>query len=212
MDERKHGTTLTQLFVVVVAVMFIAAVLPPLLAKDYDVENISTAHYKVRDIAQGVIDFYQDMGRWPNLDADGNPDLHALVSGIGDAAERVARLFGNSTIGQKVDLIDNHLAHNHPAGVGHYATEGERAWHGPYLSETGSDPWGSPYIVYMVALTEDYPEGAHKAIVFSPGPNGLVETPQILDRGTRFGGDDVGMAFFVRDDGSTFAEFGGDGV
>jgi hypothetical protein len=37
-------------------------------------------------------------------------------------------------------------------------------------------------------------------VVVSYGPNGHLETPPIMDRGTRFGGDDIGMAFFVRDD------------
>ncbi len=195
MGERKQTTTLTQLFVVVVAVMVIAGLLPPLLARDYDVRNIAIAHYQVRDIANAIVAFYQDVGRWPNRDADGGDGLHALVSG--GAAEALSGLFEDADMADRADLLNNHLAHNHPVG-GHYDTEGEHGWHGPYLPDIGTDPWGHPYVVYMSALSTRHPEGAHKAIVVSAGPNGRVETPAVLGRATRFGGDDVGMAFFIR--------------
>ncbi|MBI5136362.1 MAG: hypothetical protein HZA24_03380 [Nitrospirae bacterium] len=196
--QHKGGATLTQLFGVGVTTMVIAALLPPLLAGEPEADGISRAHYQTRDIANAVVSFYQDLGRWPTMDAQGGERLTALVSGIGDARHLLMGIFGGDSPAD-VDLLDNHLARNQPSGNGHYATDGPRAWHGPYLPETGLDPWGHPYVVYMAALGAERAPGADKAVVLSPGPNGIVETPARLGIAARFGGDDVGMAFYVRD-------------
>lgn len=196
--QHKGSGGLLQLFVVAVTTMIVGTVLPPLLAHEPDADGISRAHYQTRDIANAIIHFYQDVGRWPTMDTAGGEHLAALVSGIGNARDALLVMFGADPAAE-VDLLDNHLARNQPTGGGHYATDGPRAWHGPYLPETGLDPWGHPYVIYMAALNPESVPGADKAVVLSPGPNGVIETPFALGIADRFGGDDVGMAFYVRD-------------
>ena len=188
MGKQQNGTTLSHLAGVVVVVMVISGLLPPLLAKDSD-PGEAVAHYDTRDIGLALIQFHENFGVWPNQNAQGEAALPTLLGGNGG---------GHPSL-DATGLIAHHPMANQPPGQG-YPDHDEPAWQGPYVEGLPLDPWGHPYMVNMNALADDPPVGANKAVVLSSGPNGRLETPLVMDRGTRFGGDDIGMAFFVRDD------------
>lgn len=197
MASKQGGSGLIQLFAVSVVVIIISAVAPPLIAGKHD-PGVATAHYQSRDIGFAMVQFYQDTGHWPNRGIAGTT-LLALLSASAAPAENG----GAGHPAMDHDLLANHLVNNHPADGVQYPTagagDGTKGWRGPYLTNAVLDPWGNPYRVYMVALADNPPPHANKAVVLSSGPNGKVETPAILERDARFGGDDIGMSFFIRD-------------
>ena len=195
MGEPKRDTGLARLAAVISITIVLAAGLPPLLAGNFEGARIAQADQWARQIADAVGRFHDDLGRWPTLDAKGGETVVALLSGDAARAQRVDVSTREGGVLAPADYLANHLIYNRTQGGG-YPVKGERAWRGPYLEQAPLDPWGHPYVIHLGAV---FPNNRHtSAVVVSGGPNGVVETPQLSRNGSRFGGDDIGIAFFVR--------------
>ena len=89
-----------------------------------------------------------------------------------------------------VDLLNNYLMENQPAGNSANAWALPRGtdssgWRGSYLAGAASrDPWGHRY-----AINVQYLGTRNDVIVLSAGPDGLIDTP-FTSRGVLPGGDD----------------------
>jgi type II secretory pathway pseudopilin PulG len=90
----------------------------------------------------------------------------------------------------RIDLIENYLIDNAPAGDPSNAWPAPlRAdgpgWRGTYLAQTPTnDPWGHRY-----AINVQYLNTKNDVVVVSAGPDGIIDTPYTA-RGVVAGGDD----------------------
>lgn len=147
----------------------------PLLKADLRTEQNARAEIVARQLAQTVLDYRADTGRWP-YDHEDRVDLSLLLEG----AERA----GGAMLGTLA-------AHAVPV------SRGSRPW----LNEIPLDPWQRPYRV--VVVREETATGGSGIFVISAGPDGQPDASVTqlenlcragrLDEGPVHCGDDIGF-------------------
>jgi type II secretory pathway pseudopilin PulG len=125
-----------------------AAIGLPLLKADLRTEQNARAEIVARQLAQTVLDFRSDTGRWPR-DHEGRVDLSLLLEG----AERA----GGAMLGT----------------LAAHGTPGSRDSR-PWLNEIPLDPWQRPYRVILVR--GETAAAGTGVIVMSAGPDGQSAT------------------------------------
>lgn len=137
------------------AVMALAvAFFLPLMKADLDAEQVQRARLQARAVAQTVVDFNLDTGRWPRS-GDGQADLAKLLGA--PAAEGPEVLVGS--------LV-------RPGAEAPRPAENPGPDEAPWLAEEPRDPWNRPFLV----LLPEGESGVQAVLVVSAGPDGRLET------------------------------------
>ena len=215
---RREGFTLIEIVIAVAIVAIFAAALSPMVFRHLEDSKITKAQNESETIANALLSYYKDTGKWPVTNAEGptgNAVTRVITSttvatGAGAGAGTGAALWG--TTGTSKPLGD-YLYYNNPDddsaadGTGanetneDWPTSGRQAWKGPYLDNyTFNDPWGNAYVIN----SNYFPGGTyvgsvrHRVLVLSAGPNGTWETA--FDDGVteEILGDDIGTSVTVR--------------
>lgn len=223
--DPRSGITFLEVVIAVACCALLAAILVPLGGNMIDKARIAKAQQDCQTIAAAMENFVQDVNRWPTMGSTGSYGVACtLQSGptkqdtepygfrASDTKTRKWVRAGNGLDASWMDLINNHLVQNTPynQSTNTYPTSGQYRWRGPYLSPTGLDPWGHPYLV----IIEDYcsggtrlllagqSDGTFARIVVSAGPNGLIDSTYHSTRTSGLtqsvpAGDDIWVRFDV---------------
>jgi prepilin-type N-terminal cleavage/methylation domain-containing protein len=195
--NRNSGFTLMEVAVVLFIVGILAAILTPLVNRYIDEARITRANQEAQTIADGILNFNKDTGKWPifttGVNITTSTVIYQVLSGPG-TLPTCSTACGSTEWGGSTDTISNQLEFNKPGGTANaYTTSGKFAWRGPYVTNIGSDPWGDAYIVNSGALAF----GLNQAgFVLSAGPDNKVQTAftQNIGSGSAafvVGGDDI---------------------
>jgi type II secretory pathway pseudopilin PulG len=137
------------------AVALVVTTALPLLKADLNQEQHQRAGLQAEALAQAVLDYRHDTGRWPH-DHEGRLDLAELVQPQ-PRHDRETALVG-SLVAERAAAADPE------AGL-------------PWLRELPLDPWNRPYQVFLVDAVGD-PEavGRPGIVAISSGPDGALQT------------------------------------
>ena len=217
-ELNRGGFTLIEIVIAVAIVAVFAAAISPMVFRHLEDAKISKAQNETETIANAVLSYYKDVGKWPVTNANGPTgngiqrviSSNTVATGTGTGAGTGAANWG--AYGTTKDLGD-YLYFNNPdddssdTGNGadqnnqDWPTSGPTAWRGPYLDEYYiSDPWGNAYVIN----SHYFPGGSytgtvrHRVFVLSAGPNGVWETGYSNDATEEILGDDVGSVITIR--------------
>jgi len=215
-DER-HGFTLIEIVIAVAIMAVLTAAVVPLVYRHLDDARITAAQVDVEAIGTSLQHFHADTGLWPT-ELHNNHYSRLVSQGSGQCGnEGIAGGDGSvatSELWQSTGNVYNFtdlLVFNQAQGKGDpLFTESnfpsrKPGWHGPYMAEIHSDPWGRPYVcnitwgAYQPGQAGYRNDLQHNILVVSSGPNGVFETPfgdATSVVGEQVGGDDIG--FVVR--------------
>ena len=214
----RRGFTLIEIVIAVAIVAVFAAAISPMVFRHLEDAKISKAQNESETIANAVLGYYKDVGKWPVTSANGPSgngiqrviSSNTVATGAGTGAATGSTNWG--TYGTTKDLGD-YLYFNNPdddssdTGNGanqsgqDWPTSGPTAWRGPYLDEYYiNDPWGNAYVIN----SHYFPGGSytgtvrHRVFVLSAGPNGTWETGYSNDATEEILGDDIGTVITIR--------------
>jgi prepilin-type N-terminal cleavage/methylation domain-containing protein len=212
-----HGLTFLEVIVVLAVLATLAWLLAPVVFRYVDDSDERQAIADVNTIADAIRAMHRDTHRWPFYrDGDGpeqrSPvDAEILTSNAAcrDDECRDTTLPADATDGETwvlttgmMDAIANHLVTNTPFGSTdegmRYATDGNRAWRGPYGRPLPRlDPWGNSYVVNIRQASPLGPaQGDRKILVASGGPDGRLQTRADVEAGRD--GDAAGDVVIAR--------------
>ena len=214
----RRGFTLIEIVIAVAIVAIFAAAISPMVFRHLEDAKISRAQSESETIANAVLAYYKDVGKWPITNANGpsgNSVSRVISSTViaPSAGAGAASGAGNwGTYGTTKHLGD-YLFYNNPDdnssadGSGadeagqDWPTTGPSSWKGPYLdSYELKDPWGNAYVLN----SRYFPGGAyngtvrHRVYVLSAGPNGTWETGYSDASTEEIKGDDIGTVITIR--------------
>lgn len=189
---REIGFTLIEMVVTLGIIAILAAILTPVIGRYIDEARITRASQEAQTIADGILNFNKNTGKWPIFQSGVNITTTSSIYSIliTSGADPLCSVDCGSWLpGSGRGQISDILERNTPG----YTTSGKFAWRGPYLTSVASDPWGFAYLVNASSLAF----GLNKAVfVLSGGPNGKIETTfsQNIGSGSSaatVGGDDI---------------------
>jgi prepilin-type N-terminal cleavage/methylation domain-containing protein len=173
--KRNSGFTLLEIVVTLFIIGVLAAILTPMATKYVDEARVTRATEEVQKIADAILTFNKNTGKWPIFTAGANitvttSTFQVLQSpGTYPGCSVDCNTSGWSPIVGKIDQLSNSLELNAEG----YTTIGKFAWRGPYVTNPGADPWGNSYVVNAGALAFGLNQAA---FVLSAGPNGKIDT------------------------------------
>jgi len=210
----RSGFTLIEIVIAVAIVAIFAAALSPMVFRHMEDAKVGKAQNETEVIANAVLSYYKDVGKWPITNANG-PTGRAVVrvlsstkvaTGSSDDAQSGASNWGS--YGTTKPLGD-YLYYNNPdddtgATLANQAgqdwpTTGKGAWKGPYVEGYEfDDPWGNAYVINSQYFQGCYTGSVrHSVYVLSAGPNGVWETGFSDGSSEEISGDDVGTLISI---------------
>jgi prepilin-type N-terminal cleavage/methylation domain-containing protein len=211
----RNGFTLIEIVIAVAIVAIFAAALSPMVFRHLEDAKVGKAQNETEVIANAVMTYYKDVGKWPitNVDGPSGNDVRRVLSstvvatGAGPDAQSGSRRWGNfGTTKQLGDYLYFNNADNNSSSTGESAdqpadwpTSGPGAWKGPYVeSYDFSDPWGNAYVINSQYFQGRYTGSVrHKVFVLSAGPNGVWETGFANNSPEEISGDDIGSLISI---------------
>jgi len=209
------GFTLVEIIVAVALVAILSAAIAPSVLNNIAQGRISRAQSDVQAIAQAIMRFKNDTGKYPRLAHANRPDT------AGESFDFLASLNGDwpvtatgadwatnqtftdgQTANKSTEDFTSHLIFGKSRLQGSADSLYPRAdnpddpndigFRGALLSSDPADPWGNKYICNVAVLGEI----GEPVWVISAGPNGVLETP-VRPTGsgaaTTLSGDDIGF-------------------
>src|SRR5438046_725714 len=188
---KNKGFTLIELAVVLAIIAVLAAVLTPLVTGYLDQARISRAQADLRSITDAIKLHQRDTGRYPIYNAAGYPatvsdGTKVIFAGPGNAPTDTAT-WGLSTT-TATTTLESWINGNF-TGVSQGNAFPKAGFHGPYVSNIDSDPWGNQYLLNAANLNNSN----YHAFIISAGPNGAVNTTkdQAATSPVTIGSDDL---------------------
>jgi general secretion pathway protein G len=182
--RRNRGFTLIEVIVVAAIIAILAGILVPLIFNQIDEAKKTRALGECKSIANSVILFRKDTGKWPLFFPDDCANTYLTLASDGSDPKNAAGDW-------KISVNENTLAAmlNLPVTDPLIACYNNKTDLN-YMPQTTPDPWGNKYIVNVVNFANSNP-----VWVISAGPNGVIDTtvnsPALNDAVTT--GDDIGI-------------------
>lgn len=213
----RRGFTLIEIVIAVAILALLTAGIAPLVYRHLEDSKVASAQIEVKVIGEALQMFHADTGQWPAL-INGGVYGRLATQGSGSCGNE-GMAAGDPTVatserwqsyGAVYNLTDI-LIYNqfNAAGAALFTPSNFPArkpgWHGPYMKEIHSDPWGHPYVcnitwgAYSPGQVGYRNDLEHNIMLVSAGPNGRYETPFGDETSVvheEIGGDDIG--FVVR--------------
>lgn len=182
--KTNKGFTLIEVAVVLAIIAILAAILTPIVTSYIDQSRDTRAGADVKKIAEGVLLFKRDTGKWPAYDTlaaantSTTPSRNCLTSGASAALPTGTNVASWATeCGASIGLLSGYLNVNSLGITSSSATGGAVSFRGPYLDGTvGTDPWANNYVVTSKYLVDAGVNNASWAYAISAGPNGGLDT------------------------------------
>ncbi len=213
--SNRQGFTLIEIVIAVAIVAIFAAALSPMVFRHLEDAKVGKAQNETEVIANAVMTYYKDVGKWPitNVDGPSGKDVRRVLSsstvatGSGPDAQSGSSNWGSyGTTKPLGDYLYFNNADNNTGAAGadanqpaDWPTTGQGAWRGPYVENYEfNDPWGNAYVINSQYFQGRYTGSIrHKVFVLSAGPNGLWETGFANDTPEEISGDDVGSLISI---------------
>jgi prepilin-type N-terminal cleavage/methylation domain-containing protein len=199
--ENDQGFTLIEMAVVLAVIAVLAALMTPIATSYIDQSRDTRANNDVRKIAEAVLLFQRDTGRWPAYDgfaaasANTTPSVNCLTTGKTPSLPVGTNDSSWSTnCPGSMRLLSDYVNVNSLAITSANGTGGGISYRGPYLEgTTGVDPWANPYVVTSEWLATTGANAANWAFVVSAGSNMGIDTPFVKPHTGSFSasGDDI---------------------
>lgn len=195
-ELNRKGFTLIEVIVVAAIIAILAGILVPMIFNQIDEAKKTRATGEVKSLQQAVVAIRSNTLRWPTWSLDS-----------GACAEDVGYLWVTSSTmpdltkttpptGTALALSDSLNAAKGSGLAGCYPkmdNPGVSAWAGPYLAaESGVDPWGKSYIVYLDKL-KTAQAAPRWGWIISAGPDGYLDTNVTDVATTAPANDDIGI-------------------
>lgn len=167
-----RGFTMIEAVITIAIVAILAAILVPMISSNIDSAKLSRAQADVGQIAKAVVQFRQDLDRWP-IERNGNI-AYLLYSGqSGDIPSGWPGFPAANMADLNHELVNN--GENEERGT---STVGAATWKGPYLTEVRPDPWGNSYVINSQHLTSGAPQPPAVYVVSAgPGHEAVLQVP-----------------------------------
>lgn len=178
--SKTKGFTMIEVVITLAVVAILAAILVPIISQNIQSARSARASADVNTIGKAIVQFHQDMGKWPVERVSGGSNMSLLFAdtdidsnGVPDTST-IPAIWNTIPAANCLSLYHN-LVNNVNAYSSIQVTE-SISWNGPYLSSVPPDPWGNPYLVNAQWL---WTAGGGNVYVLSPGPRrpAHVETP-----------------------------------
>jgi len=212
----RTGFTLIEIVIAVAIVAIFAAALSPMVFRHLEDAKMGKASNETEVIANAVMSYYKDVGKWPITNADGpsGNSIGRVLSGTvvptaaGAGASTGADSWGDfGTAKQLGDYLFYNNADDDTGAAGadaneasaDWPTSGQNAWRGPYVaSYSVADPWGNAYVINSKYFQGSYTGTVrHNVYVLSAGPNGTWETSFNDATTEKISGDDIGTLISI---------------
>ena len=173
----KKGFTLIEIAIVLGVIAALAAILVPTLMNYIEDAKRARASKDVGTIAAAIAQLNNDTGSWPVYTDISNREGAIDCLYTGSAFSNVALDSG--------DFVGPNPPQSFGEAFGHfminnanYPLNGQNMWRGPYLNKGETDPWGTPYAIFVRRLRETINAQNVHAWVLSAGTNGVFETDE----------------------------------
>jgi prepilin-type N-terminal cleavage/methylation domain-containing protein len=190
--NKQSGFTLIEMVVTLAIIGILTRLLTPVVANYIDQARITRASQETQLIADAILNFNKNTGKWPVFLAGSNITVNSatynVLTGPGNqpaCASCTLTWLNTNNVGDLGNILERNTAG--------FPTTGKFAWRGPYITSVGADPWGNQYYVNGTGMAF----GQNKAVfVLSAGPNQTIETTfsQNIGSGSSavvIGGDDI---------------------
>ncbi|MCP4219056.1 MAG: prepilin-type N-terminal cleavage/methylation domain-containing protein [bacterium] len=177
MNRQADGFTLIEVVITMAVVAILAAILVPAIANNIESARYARAQGDIATIGKSIVQFRQDLSRWPVFNAAGNGA--AILTGPGTIPAAAA---GGTWQGRTpLVTLDFHMVTGLFTAPNGYnrgpSTDGTPASNGPYYSQTPTDPWGSAYMVNALNLPGGSAENlTRRVFVLSAGTDRETDT------------------------------------
>ena len=213
----RRGFTLMEIVIAIAILVLLTATIGPLVYRHLEQSKETAAQVDVNAIGTALQLFHADTGLWP---ATINNTQYSRLVTLGSGAcgnEGIAggddtvptsdlwQYFGSAYNLTDILVYNQFNSNGTPLFVESNFPGRKAGWHGPYMGEIHSDPWGRPYVcnitwgTYLPGQTGYRNDILHNILILSAGSNGRFETPfgnasTVVNE--QIGGDDIG--FVVR--------------
>jgi general secretion pathway protein G len=165
LSNNNKGFTLIEVIVVAAIIAILAGILVPMIFNQIDESKTSRAQADVRVLANAIMMFRSDTGKWPTWDTSTGTDAVTLLY-VPDATAGTTPTLSAGWGGVVAGNITDHIRDNTNA---YY-----KNWKGPYIPQLNVDPWGHALVINAGAFRSP----GSPVWVISAGPNGVVDTPE----------------------------------
>lgn len=179
-EKPSRGFTLVEMVIVLSVVAILAAILVPVVGSSIQQARVARAAADVQAIGKALVQFHQDIGRWPshNNSLGGTLTAFSLLRGPGElpAAAPATVSWNQAPAEDPAAFLTTNTYYG--AWVGNQRrAQGLPVWNGPYVNEVRRDPWGDSYLVNVMYLPGGAaPAAANRVYVLSAGPDRTSDT------------------------------------
>jgi len=176
--------------IVIAVIAILSAIMVPNIVSSLEQARVAKAASETATIGKAILQFRQDMGRWPNYNVANPATIYTMLTGDGilpagvNAAANWNRAPQNT---MAYFLIESNFATVNDV---RNRAQGLPVWNGPYLQRISPDPWGQTYLCNVGTFAPPVPTPP-RVYVISTGPNRLINTP--YNPLVNLVGDDIGF-------------------
>jgi len=167
--RRNRGFTLIEVIVVAAIIAILAGILVPMIFNQIDEAKKTRAAADAKSIANAVMLFRKDTGKWPYFQPGDCSQTYTTIQGGGTTAplDNPTGAWGLSTNDISMDLILNLSGIQPPVAQTCYNDKAKS-----YLPSVTADPWGNQYVVNAA----NFADVTKPVWAISAGPNGCIDT------------------------------------
>ena len=197
----RKGFTLIEVIVVAAIIAILAGILVPMIFNQIDESKKTRAAGDCKSLQQAVASVRSNTLRWPTYSITADPCVEDVGYYIKDTTVPPTLAAGIPIpTGTAVGMYDvlgapkDNAAGTVGACYSKVDNPSVSAWAGPYITqESGMDPWGHSYIIYVDNLKTA--SATKYGWVISTGPDGVLDTDITNPNMKNTEKDDVGIRF-----------------
>jgi len=195
-ELNRKGFTLIEVIVVAAIIAILAGILVPMIFNQIDESKKARALGEAKTLLETARNIRHNTHLWPTWSYDSGACAEDVVYLLNTNSTKPTLL--TPLTGNGIAMADVLNAAKGSALAGCYKkVDDANAWAGPYLAgESGVDPWGRSYIIYLDKLKSANAAPATRwGWVISAGPDGIIQTDVTDPAITAIaaGNDDIGI-------------------